>query len=522
MAEEKEFIYKVGLDASSNDSSQSYLEELKTEALENPGDIPHLEQGPGSAPERRVPWYEPYLTSSMWFAISTRSNIMTPLLLPLLVQAFVGESLKGTYFGILRLTSLMVALLVQAIAGILSDHSTSKFGRRRPFILSGSILDTLSFVAVGAIAATMSGMSGYWVLLLVVVLSMVASNWAHGALQGLIPDIAPKSKYALFSSIKSLLEVPLPIIFVFLVVKGKIESQNYWAALIILIAVYVVSTALTMLIKEKPQKVAPPIEKGAISRIVAMTAAFSVIIFALGLVVKFALPLITGRDLPDLLLMGALGLAVMLIAVILGVIASLRIGLGDKAKSEKNFTWWVINRLAFIVGVTNLSSFLLYFVQERFANAKGAAAVSPVMLLMGILAIGLLLASILATRMMTWLGMKRLILVSGLMGALGSGIVVFAPTLGIMVVGGFICGLAMGFFYAANWALGVSIVPKAEAGRYLGLSNLAGAGAGAIGAYLGGPIGDAGGFTLLMSLYGLMFLFSTLALTQIKGAGEKA
>ncbi|HSN94923.1 MAG TPA: MFS transporter, partial [Anaerolineaceae bacterium] len=233
-------------------SADDFLEKLKPEALENPSDIPHLEEGPGNAPEGKTPWHEPYLTSSMWFAISTRSNIMTPLLLPLLVQAFVGESLKGTYFGILRLISLMVALLVQAIAGILSDHSTSKLGRRRPFILAGSILDVLSFVAVGAIAATMSGMTGYWVLLLVVVLSMVASNWSHGALQGLIPDIAPKSKYALFSSIKSLLEVPLPIIFVFLVVKGKIENQNYWAALIILIAVYVICTALTMLIKEKP------------------------------------------------------------------------------------------------------------------------------------------------------------------------------------------------------------------------------------------------------------------------------
>ena len=508
--------------ADKTQSAEAFLEEIKPEALENPSDIPHLEEGPGNAPEGKAPWYEPYLTSSMFFAVSTRNNIMTPLLLPLLVQAFVGESLKGTYFGILRLSTLMVALLVQAIAGILSDHSTSKFGRRRPFILAGNALDILSFVAIGAIAATMSGMSGYWVLLLVVVVSMIASNLGHGALQGLIPDIAPRSKYALFSSIKSLLEVPLPIIFVFLVVKGKIENQNYWAALILLIAVYVVCTVLTMLIKEKPQKVAPPIEKGAIWRIVAMTAAFSLIIFALGLVVKFVLPLITGRTLPDLMLMGVLGLVVMLIAVILGVIASLRIGLGDKAKSEKNFTWWVINRLAFIVGVTNLSSFLLYFVQERFADAKGAAAVSPVMLLMGILAVGLLLASILATRMMTWLGIKRLILVSGLIGAAGSGIVVFAPTLPIMVVGGFICGLAMGFFYAANWALGVSIVPKAEAGRYLGLSNLAGAGAGAIGAYLGGPIGDAGGFTLLMSLYGLMFLFSTLALTQIKGVEAKA
>ena len=43
-------------------------------------------------------------------------------------------------------------------------------------------------------------------------------------------------------------------------------------------------------------------------------------------------------------------------------------------------------------------------------------------------------------------------------------------------------------FLAANWALGTEIVPKEEAGRYLGISNLAGAGAGAVGAYIGGPI----------------------------------
>lgn len=521
MAEEREFRKKVGLEAGADDRPRAYPKKVTAEAPEDSAASPFAGEDPEKVPERPVPWYEPYLTSSMFFALSTRSNIMTPLLLPLLVQTFVGEELKGTYFGILRLCSLMVALLVQAIAGILSDRSTSKLGRRRPFILIGNLLDVLSFVTVGVIAYSMSGMPGYWTLLLVVVLSMIASNLGHGAAQGLIPDIAPKSKIALFSSIKSLLEVPLPIIFVFLVVKSKIENQNYWAALIMLIVVYLVCTVLTMLIKEKPVKRAPAIDKDAILRIVTMTAAFAAIIFALGSVVKFILPMISGRSLPDLALMGILGLVVMLAAIILGVIASLRIGLGEKAKSDKTFTWWVINRLAFIVGVTNLSSFLLYFVQERFADAKGAAAVSPVMLLMGILAVGLLLSSILATRMMAWLGMKRLILVSGLLGAIGSAIVVFAPVLGIMVAGSFICGLAMGFFYASNWALGVSIVPKAEAGRYLGLSNLAGAGAGAIGAYLGGPIGDAGGFTLLMSLYGLMFLFSTLALTQIKGEAAR-
>jgi hypothetical protein len=53
----------------------------------------------------------------------------------------------------------------------------------------------------------------------------------------------------------------------------------------------------------------------------------------------------------------------------------------------------------------------------------------------------------------------------------------------------------------------------------LGIQNLVGAGAGAIGAYIGGPIGDSVGFTILMGNFGLLFIISTLALFGIK---EKA
>jgi len=87
-------------------------------------------------------------------------------------------------------------------------------------------------------------------------------------------------------------------------------------------------------------------------------------------------------------------------------------------------------------------------------------------------------------------------------------------------------GLAAGLFYPANWALGTELAPKENAARYLGISNLAGAGAGAVGAYIGGPIADfftrnapqdpGLGYALLFGIYTLLFLFSVLALTQIK------
>ncbi|MEJ2758673.1 MAG: hypothetical protein P8046_09355 [Anaerolineales bacterium] len=95
---------------------------------------------------------------------------------------------------------------------------------------------------------------------------------------------------------------------------------------------------------------------------------------------------------------------------------------------------------------------------------------------------------------------------------------IFAPEIsGIIYVGGAVVGAGVGMFYSANWALGTELVPLGQAGQFLGLSNLAGAGAGAIGAYIGGPIADLHSYMLLMSIYGMIAVLSMFALIGIKG-----
>ena len=90
----------------------------------------------------------------------------------------------------------------------------------------------------------------------------------------------------------------------------------------------------------------------------------------------------------------------------------------------------------------------------------------------------------------------------------------------VLYIGAALIGAALGLFFSANWALGTEIVPKDQAGRYLGLSNLAGAGAGAIGAYIGGPIADEMGYVLLFAIYGTLFLLSIVALIGIREPGD--
>jgi MFS family permease len=86
-----------------------------------------------------------------------------------------------------------------------------------------------------------------------------------------------------------------------------------------------------------------------------------------------------------------------------------------------------------------------------------------------------------------------------------------------------ILGLATGLFMTANWALGTELVPAQEAGRYLGVSNLAGAGAGIVGASLGGPVADylnslipGSGYLVLFACYGVLFALSAASLAKVR------
>ena len=471
-----------------------------------------------SKQQRKLKWYDTLTINSIWFAISSRSNILTPLLLPLLVQRFMGDAAKGGAYGNLRLVSLMIALLTQALAGMLSDRNTSNFGRRRPFILVAAVLDVLTYIAIGVIAATMEGQAGYTALFVMVVLSMVTANFVHGPAQALIPDLVPVNKRGLYSGIKALLEVPLPLIFVSFVVSRMIAAGNYWEAIITLVVVYLLCVGLTMFAKEEPLRESPkPFDKTSIFRLVAMTAAFTAVILTMGAIVRLLLPeLIKNQSAAKSFLIITVGLITMLIAVAVGVSLSLGIGMGEEAKSKRSFSWWVISRLSFLVGATSLSSFALYFIQERFPDMTGNLAAQPASTLMLVVGVGLLLSSLPAGFLTDKYGTKPLLIGSGGLAALGTMVVILAPNMTIILVGGFFIGLGIGIFYSANWALGTSLVPKSEAGRYLGLSNLAGAGAGAIGAYIGGVIGDNASYSLLMVVYALMFTFSILALTQIK------
>lgn len=475
---------------------------------------------------RLIRWYDYIIFNVYFFGLTTLSQTMG-LITPLLIQRFVGEFQQGTFYGTFRLFSLMVALLAQALMGLLSDHSTSRWGRRRPFILMGTLITAVLTILIG-FTAGMQGMVGYWVLLAIGVVQPVFSNMSQAAEQGIIPDLVPEEKRGRFSGIKALLEIPLPLLLVGLLVSKLVSKGNMWAGILIAVGVLVATMLLTMLVPEKPIKKGPsPIDWAPLVRLLIMTLVFGFIIWGSGKLVVVISGLLKGITSPSTLfiVMGLFGLAGMLVAVALGVWLCVRISLGNSARQNPSFTWWVVNRLAFLVGAVNLSTFAVYFLQARLGYVKEAAA-APAGQLILLVGVFILISTLFAGWLTDRFGKKRMVALAGMVAVVGTAIALSIPSLPIIFVGGSIIGIATGLFYAANWALGTLVVPKEEAGRYLGISNLAGAGAGAVGAFIGGPIADfvtaqvpqvpGFGYVLLFSIYGLLFLFSVIALTQVK------
>lgn len=98
------------------------------------------------------------------------------------VESLVGIETRGQTLGFLEFGAALVSILVQPTIGTISDYFQSRWGRRKPFILVGAILDV---VFIYGIATSQSLLSLAAFLLLLA----FSSNFAQGPFQGYVPDL---------------------------------------------------------------------------------------------------------------------------------------------------------------------------------------------------------------------------------------------------------------------------------------------------------------------------------------------
>ncbi|MGQ0570343.1 MAG: MFS transporter [Armatimonadota bacterium] len=107
--------------------------------------------------------------------------------LPAEILRFGSEADKGTRLGIVAAGGALVALVVMPLAGALSDRSTSRFGRRRPFIAAGALLNALALLAFGRAPTYALFVAAYWCV-------QFSNNLGGSAYSGFIPDLVPREQ----------------------------------------------------------------------------------------------------------------------------------------------------------------------------------------------------------------------------------------------------------------------------------------------------------------------------------------
>lgn len=486
---------------------------------------------------KKLRWYEYITINIYWLGLNVSSGTITPVLLPFLVAMFVPAAMKNSGLATIRVVGLAVAMLVQPMAGMLSDRNTSRWGRRRPYIFGGVIFNLIFLLIIGfspslldfSFGSNFLGSVGYnpsfILLMLGIVLLQISSNTTQAAAQGLIPDLVPNDQRGRASGVKAVMEL-LPV-FLIMFIGPLVDSGKLWTVIGIVGAVFLITMLITLIfVKEEPLQEKPAESlKEPFWRLVALTAIFVGVMQAAVWIVKFS-----GDQLGQLgaslnlqiILVGFAGLLGMAGSIFIGVYFGAWVGIGQKARRHKPFIWWVINRLLFLAAVGSIQGFAQYFLQDVIQIPDAATQTTY---LLGAVAIFLLPSAIGGGYIADRIGRKRLVGISGLIAAGGAFLLLFANAMPLVIISGCIIGLGTGTFMATNWALGTDLAPKDQAGKFLGISNLAGAGAGIIGAGIGGPMADffnalqpGLGYLVIVALYGMLFIFSTLALTQVKGA----
>ncbi|MCI0521162.1 MAG: MFS transporter [Chloroflexi bacterium] len=358
-----------------------------------------------------------FAINAYWIGLAFMWNSLHGLILPAVLLHLAPDEYKNTALGLLTMSGLLIAVFVQPLSGALSDRWRSRWGRRRPLILLGTLFDFF-FLALLGWAGGLGWLAlGYLGL-------QVSSNIAHGPLQGLLPDLAPRGQLGRASGVKNLMDMG-----------GLIAASLLMGRLL------------------RPEDQHPIMETALITAVLAAGAAIT---------------LLAGRERPS-----ASGAAA----------AAQR---APSAPFYRPYAWLIASRFCFLAGIYGIQAFAQYYVMDVLA------APNPIRLTGDLLAT-ITLALVAFALAGGWLGdrfgHRRLHWIACAIGALGCILMLWARTPQTLLIFGSVLGVGIGLFLTANWALANSMAPPAEAGRYLGLTNLATAGAGVL-ARLEGPAID--------------------------------
>ena len=345
--------------------------------------------------------------------------------------AMFGETFAPTYVAALESIPLLIAVFVQPTVAAISDYTITRWGRRKPYIFIGSLLDVVFLFGIAT-------SNTFVAILAFVILLQCSSNFAQGPFQGYVPDLVPKPQVGAASGLMGVMIILGQVIGVAIATIGVAQLGG------------------------NPFPNGTP-EAGEYAQQAFFLPTLGLAVIEIVTMIPLVLFVQEGRHAPSR--EGR---------------SWLQIGLGAWGTDilrERSYVWLLISRLFFLMA-PSLLLFLGLFFLTRTLHIPIEDTGPPILIITLVMGGLTGLTTFPAAKLSDRVGRKKMIYVAIALGAVGMTLVALSPNFPFMVLALIPVGISAGTFLAVDWALMTDIIPKATSGRYMGISNVATAASG--------------------------------------------
>jgi|GEM_PF-148922 MFS family permease len=377
--------------------------------------------------------------SVLWFALNFQSAALLVIVLPLQIVPFVssskvGDAQQAAILGWLSALGGLISLFIPPLAGALSDRTTGSLGRRRPYIILGTIVAILG-------AWVLATPHNLVFLLIGLLLFEIGNNVCTAGYQGMLPDLVPEAQRGEASGYMGLMTI-----------LGNAASFGLAAVLLGSLS----SAALSV----------SAIHTGA-----ALYYVFTALVLGIGAFITVVWVHETPYE--ELALAGA------------GPARSASDTVRERLRSwfalwttpwqQRNFTLVFLTRTLVMLGI----SFFMTFIEYYFANVAQVPNFVQEAAALAVLALGgattsAFILGILSDRLRARIGRVPLVCAATICMSLASLAFVVLPPGAPLWPMGLLFGVGLGAYYSVDWALAIDVLPSPDAfGKDMGIWSIA-------------------------------------------------
>src|SRR5947209_7293381 len=169
---------------------------------DNPGGL--VASPPSATEQRRVSIFEQININVFWIANNFHWQALLAIVIPSMVVKFLGDANKDINLAMVVIWGTLIAVVVNPLTGAISDYATFRLGRRRPFLIVGTIFNVMVLLLFAFAPTWFSSTALLITFVILFLLLQLTNNVANSPWSAIIADRVPQNQRGVTAGLNGL------------------------------------------------------------------------------------------------------------------------------------------------------------------------------------------------------------------------------------------------------------------------------------------------------------------------------